>query len=414
MVKISKLAPKRFPNMLAVAGVRLSAGDAGLGYKGRDDVMVATLAPGTSAAGLFTRSSMVSAPVVWCRRLVQASKDGAAARVLVVNSANANAFTGATGHEDVLDTARAAAALAGCDASEVYVASTGVIGVPLPTEKLTGVLPGLFEALATGSWKAAATAIHTTDTFAKGACRVARIDGHEVVISGIAKGSGMIRPDMATMLAFIFTNAAIPSPVLHQLVAEANAVSFNSITVDSDTSTSDTVLVFATAEGARHGAVTDAGDPRLDDFRRRLMEVMVELATMIVRDGEGASKFITVNVTGAADDGAARAVAFAIANSPLLKTAIAGEDANWGRIVMAVGKSGAETDQDRLVISIGGQQITADGAVSPDYDEDEAARHLKGDEIDIAVELGMGAGTARVWTCDFTHDYVTINADYRS
>jgi glutamate N-acetyltransferase/amino-acid N-acetyltransferase len=407
---VSPLAPKRFPRLPDVAGVRLAAGSAGLGYRGRRDLLLVELAPGTTAAGVLTRSSTAAPPVDWCR----AGLKGGRARALVVNAGNANAFTGRVGLDAVETTARAAAKAIGGQPAEVFVASTGVIGEPLPVERLVRALPGLKRRLESGAWKAAADAIRTTDTYAKGAGAVAEIDGRAINIVGFAKGSGMIAPDMATMLAFVFTDARLPAPVLKSVLRSANARSFNAITVDSDTSTSDTVLLFATGKGPSHRPVETATDPCLKDFRAKLGAVMTDLAQQIVRDGEGASKFVTVTVTGAESARAARRIALAIANSPLVKTAIAGEDANWGRIVMAVGKAGEKADRDRLAIRIGDVLVAEHGAVHPDYVEAEAARHMKGREIDIAVDVGVGRGRATVWTCDLTHGYIDINADYRT
>ena len=407
---LSPLAPKRFPRLPRVAGVRLATGAAGLGYKGRRDLLLVELARGTTAAGVLTRSKTASAPVEWCRAALR----GGRARALVVNAGNANAFTGRAGAEAVAATARATAKLVSARPGDVFIASTGVIGEPLPTQRLTHALPGLARRLGAGSWKAAADAIRTTDTYAKGAAARAEIDGRAVNIVGVAKGSGMIAPDMATMLAFLFTDARLPATVLKALLKPANACSFNAITVDGDTSTSDTVLLFATGKGPRHGAVEGAADPKLRDFRAKLGAVMTELAQQIVRDGEGASKFVAVTVTGAATKGAARRIALAIANSPLVKTAIAGEDANWGRIVMAVGKAGEKADRDRLAIGIGGVAVAEHGAVHPDYVEAEAARHMRGQDIVIDVDVGVGHGRFTVWTCDLTHEYIRINADYRS
>jgi glutamate N-acetyltransferase/amino-acid N-acetyltransferase len=408
MTAPSPLAPACFPALPALSGVRLGAAAAGLKYHGRDDVMMAVLAPGTTLAGLFTRSSMPSAPVQWCRQMMAGS-----ARALVVNAGNANAFTGAEGLAAARATAEAAAGLIGCAPGEVMLASTGVIGEPLPVDALVGVLPDLFTRLAPSDWEPAAQAIRTTDTFAKGATRSAQLGGVTVRLNGIAKGSGMIQPDMATMLAFIFTDAPLSAPVLQALLGDANERSFNAITVDSDTSTSDTVLAFATG-GAGGEQITAADDVRLDDFRQALDALTIDLAQQVVRDGEGASKFITVRVCGAADDGSAKRVALAIANSPLVKTAIAGEDANWGRLVMAVGKSGEPADQDRTAIYIGDEQAAAGGRRAPDYSESRAHEHLKGREVRLTADLGVGKGEATVWTCDLTHDYITINADYRS
>ncbi len=409
MDKVSPLAPESFPELPPVAGVGLAATACGLRGDGRDDLLLVELAPGTTAAGVFTRSSTASAPVAWSRQALR----GGAARALVVNSGNANAFTGDAGAEAVRRTVEATADLLPCRPHAVFVASTGVIGEPLDDARITAALPGLEAALAGDAWPAAVGAIMTTDTFAKGATRSAAIDGAPVLVNGIAKGSGMIAPDMATMLAFVFTDAAIPAAVLQALLEPAAERSFNCLTVDGDTSTSDTVLLFATGQ-ADHRPVSEAADPRLDDLRDKLEEVMIDLAQQVARDGEGASRFITITVGGAADDRAARRIALAVANSPLVKTAIAGGDANWGRIVMAVGKSGERVEQERLSIAIGGCPVAADGAAVPGYDETPVARHLEGTEIEIEIELSIGAGRARVWTCDLTHGYIEINADYRT
>ena len=410
----SPLAPARFAGLPEIAGLRLAAASAAIRNPGRSpgrkDVMLAELAPGTTVAGVFTRSQTASAPVDWCRDAVRGGK----ARALLVNAGNANAFTGAAGLAAVERTARAAAQAVGCRPGQVFVASTGVIGEKLPDQRITRVLGGLGSRLRPGAWKPAAEAIMTTDTFPKGASHQAEIGGQRVTIAGIAKGSGMIAPDMATMLAFVFTDARLPSAVLKRCLVAANARSFNAISVDSDTSTSDTVLLFATAKGPRHRAVKSAGDAHLKDFRAKLGEVLTELAQQIVRDGEGASKFVTVNVRGAESARAARQIGLSIANSPLVKTAIAGCDPNWGRIVMAVGKSGEKADRDRLGIAIGGTEIARQGLVVPDYDETPVAAYMKGDEIDISVDVGVGRGRFTVWTCDLTHGYISINADYRS
>jgi len=409
MTHRSPLAPERFPEMPAVAGVTLATAACGVKYKGRDDLLVVDLAPGTTVAGTFTRSLTAAAPVEWCREIVQ----GGSARVLVVNTGNANAFTGAAGTRAVGAVARASARLFGCREDEVFAASTGVIGLPLDPTPILDALPAVKTRLAAPGWPAAAVAIGTTDTFPKGATRTAVIDGVEVAICGIAKGAGMIAPDMATMLGFVFTDAAIPAKALGDMLRPAVDRSFNSITVDGDTSTNDTVLLFATGR-TDHPPVRAAGDRRLRDFRAKLEEVLADLARQIIRDGEGASKFVTVSVSGAASPRAARRIALAIANSPLVKTAIAGEDANWGRIVMAVGKAGERADRDRLEIRIGGVKVTAKGGPVPGYDEGPVAAHMKGAEIDIAVDVGVGRGKATVWTCDLTHEYISINADYRS
>jgi len=406
----SPFAPRRFPTLPPVAGVRFAGAETGLKKKaGVFDLMLAELAPGTTAAGVLTRSLCPSAPVDWCRAILRHGR----ARGLVVNSGNANAFTGASGDRTVVRTAEAAARLLGAKPREIFVASTGVIGNILSDDAIPQRLPALAAALSEAAWPDAARAIMTTDTFPKGAVRTARIGSAQVTIAGIAKGSGMIAPDMATMLSFVFTDAKIPAAVLQTVLKRGADRSFNSITVDSDTSTSDTLLLFATGR-ANHPEVTAAGGSLLRDFRRAVEETLADLATQVVKDGEGASKFITIDVAGAVSARAARRIGLSIANSPLVKTAVAGEDANWGRIVMAVGKAGEKADRDRLSIAMGGVQITRNGKLLRDYDEAPVAGHLKGRTIDIAVDIGIGRGRARVWTCDLTHDYIAINADYRS
>ena len=405
---VSPLAPHAFPVLPDISGVALSTAASGMKYAGRDDMLLMRLEDGGTLAAVFTRSDMAAAPVAWCR---QQLAGGGAPRALLVNAGNANAFTGDGGMAAVEACCRGMASRLGCAPGEVMMASTGVIGEPLDTT----ILAAQFDSLVAGvaGWQAAAEAIRTTDTFAKGAGASASIGGRTVHISGIAKGSGMIAPDMATMLGFIATDAALPRDVLAALLAEATKHSFNAITVDSDTSTNDSVYLMASGR-AGNPPVYSAADPALDSFRAALDTVMQDLAKQIVRDGEGASKFITVRVAGAADDDAARRIGMAIANSPLVKTAIAGEDANWGRIVMAVGKAGAGVDPRQLDISVGGLRITAGGARLEGYDEAPVAAHMKGDEIDIEVRVGDGPGGARIWTCDLTHGYVSINADYRS
>ncbi len=410
MVERSPLAPKGFPRMPPVAGVRLASTEAGIRYQGRSDLLLVELAPGSAVAGVFTRSSTASAPVEWSRRAVR----GGQVRAILVNSGNANAFTGRAGHKTVARTAEATAYLLGCPRREVLVASTGVIGEPLEAEKILQALPNLGGRLMPRGWPAAARAIMTTDTFPKGATRGARIARQRVVINGIAKGSGMIAPDMATMLAFIFTDARLPAPVLRTLLRRATRRSFNAITVDSDTSTSDTCLLVATGQTSVRPRVASAGDRRLDDFRYALEELMTDLAQQIVRDGEGAQKFVTITVSGARSEDAARRIGLSIGNSPLVKTAIAGEDPNWGRIVMAVGKSGEAADRDGLEIRIGGHLVASEGDVDPNYDEAAVARHMKGRAIAIEVDVAVGRGRATVWTCDLTRGYIEINADYRS
>ena len=409
MSKKSPLAPKSFPRMPAIGGLTMASGACGLRYKGRSDVMLAVMEPGTTIAGAFTRSLTASAPVDWCKKALK----GGTVRAVIVNSGNANAFTGKLGEEAVEQTVEAVAGALGCKAAEVFVSSTGVIGEPLPANRLVSALPRLAKKLKPGGWPGVAKAIMTTDTFPKGAVARAKIGTKEVTICGISKGSGMIAPDMATMLGYIFTDAKIDQKILQACLKSAVDKSFNAITVDSDTSTSDTVLLCATG-AAKNRAPKTAGDPALSEFRAALDAVALDLAQQIVRDGEGASKFITVSVTGAENTKAAKTIALAIANSPLVKTAIAGEDANWGRIVMAVGKAGEKADRDALDIRIGGVQVTEDGFRKPGYDETPVAKHMKGREIDIAVDVGIGRGKATVWTCDLTYDYIRINADYRT
>ena len=407
---VSPLAPARFATLPPLAGVRLATGEAGIKYKNRTDVLLAVLAPGTQVAGVFTRSKTASAPVEWCRSQL---KHGSA-RALVVNSGNANAFTGQAGMAGVRAVAEAAAATVGCKASEIFLASTGVIGEPLPAEKITRILGRVAEETSASGWRSAAEAIMTTDTYPKLASASAMIDGTKVTINGMAKGSGMIAPDMATMLAFVFTDAALPAGVLQECLAAGTGPSFNAITVDSDTSTSDTLLLFATGKGARHAAIAKASDKKLTEFRRKLDGLLLELALAVVKDGEGAQKLIRIDVSGAESNDAARRIALSIANSPLVKTAIAGNDANWGRIVMAVGKAGEAADRDSLKISFGGHVVAEKGMRAIKYDEKTATKAVSGREVEIAVELGIGKGAARVWTCDLTHGYIDINGSYRS
>jgi len=407
---ISPLAPKTYPNLPPLAGVRLSTGAAAIKYKERTDVLLAVFSPGTQVAGVFTKSRTASAPVDWCK----ANMAKGVARALVVNSGNANAFTGKAGHEGASQVAESAAAIVGCKPGEVFLASTGVIGEPLPHGKITRILGQLAEEGAAGGFRAAAEAIMTTDTYPKLATASATIDGKRVTINGIAKGSGMIAPDMATMLSFVFTDATLPGAVLQELLSASVKTSFNAITVDSDTSTSDTLLLFATGKGASHPTISKASDKRLGEFRAALDKVLLNLALQVVRDGEGAQKLIRIDVTGAESDDSARRIGLAIANSPLVKTAIAGEDANWGRIVMAVGKSGEPADRDRLKISFGTQVVAEAGERAAKYDEAAATKAVKGREVEIAVDLGLGKGQSRVWTCDLTHGYIDINGSYRS
>jgi glutamate N-acetyltransferase/amino-acid N-acetyltransferase len=408
--KISPLAPKSFAHLPPLAGVRLATGEAGIKYRNRTDVLLAMLAPGTQVAGVFTKSKTASAPVDWCRAQLKRGQ----ARALVVNSGNANAFTGQAGIAGVQAVAEAAGAVVGCKASEVFLASTGVIGEPLPSEKITKILGKVADDASASGWRAAAEAIMTTDTYPKLATATATIDGVKVTLNGIAKGSGMIAPDMATMLAFVFTDAALPSSVLQECLNAGVGPSFNSITVDSDTSTSDTLLLFATGKGAKHSAITKATDKRLGGFRKSLDALLLDLALAVVKDGEGAEKLIRVDVLGAENNEAARRVALAVANSPLVKTAIAGNDANWGRIVMAVGKSGEVVDRDNLKISFGGHVVAEKGVRAPKYDEAIATKTVSGRDVQVAIDLGISKGEARVWTCDLTHGYIDINGSYRS
>lgn len=402
----SPLAPDAFPDLPVIGGVSFATAEAGVRYSGHDDVMLAKLAPGTAIAGVFTRSATRSAPVLDCQAKLGGNSDDGAA--IIVNSGNANAFTGRNGTNATAAVIKTVADTLNLPEERVFSSSTGVIGEPLPHDRICAVIGGMATRLDPSRIEAAAHAIKTTDTFAKGAAGTVDVDGQTVRIAGIAKGSGMIAPNMATMLVYIFTDAAIEQPVLQTMVSALNRTTFNCITVDSDTSTSDTLLVAAT--GASGIRITDANI----GFMSMLRQVMMDLAHQVVRDGEGATKFVEVSVTGAASDADAHVHAKAIANSPLVKTAIAGEDPNWGRVVMAVGKSGARADRDTLSIWFGDILVAREGWVSPDYDETRAAAYMKNPEVTLHVDLGLGGGTARVWTCDLTHGYIDINADYRS
>ncbi len=405
----SPLAPASFPEMPPVAGLALASAASGMRYKGRDDVMIMFADEGSAFAGVFTTSRTASAAV----HLSRAGLRSGRARAVLTNAGNANAFTGKRGNDAIAAYRGDFAAALGLDDEQILIASTGVIGEPLQADALIRARPKLIETLGRASWQACAEAIRTTDTFAKGATRQIELSGQRVTINGIAKGSGMIAPDMATMLAYIGTDAKIDPACLQEMVRRAADRSFNAITVDSDTSTSDSVYVIATQRAA-HARITSLDGTEAGLFFSALEAVMTDLAQQIVKDGEGATKFITVTVSGAASDAEARTVAFAIGNSPLVKTAIAGEDANWGRIVMAVGKSGAQAERDRLRISVGGQLIAADGEAVDGYDERPVTQHMKGQMITIDVDLGLAAGSATIWTCDLTHGYITINGDYRS
>ncbi|MEM8698271.1 MAG: bifunctional glutamate N-acetyltransferase/amino-acid acetyltransferase ArgJ [Pseudomonadota bacterium] len=412
---VSPLAPKTYPKIPEVAGLRLSTAAAGVKYKGRDDVLLAEMAAGTVLAGSFTRSETRAAPVLWCQdRLAELAKSPGRRKLgLIVNSGNANAFTGDNGVTAVAEIAGATAKALGTAKGRVLSASTGVIGEPLPSDRITAVLTDLTEKLAPGGFDAAARAIMTTDTYPKGVGRVVELDGVPVAISGIVKGSGMIAPDMATMLGFIFTDCAIAQPLLQATLSRLVGASFNAITVDSDTSTSDTVLLAATGK-APMPPILSRRDRRFANFEAALAQVMQDLALLVVRDGEGATKLVEISVTGAKTHRAAHRIAMAIANSPLVKTAIAGEDPNWGRIVMAVGKAGEAADRDRLAIRFGEIQVAEAGWVSPGYREEDGAAYMRRDEIEISVDVGIGQGEAKVWTCDLTKRYIEINADYRS
>lgn len=402
---VSPLAPAAFPELPVIDGVTFATAAAGVKYVDRQDVMLAIMDAGTSVAGVFTRSATRSANVLDCQAKLSTVTQGRAA--IIVNSGNSNAFTGIRGAESVDALCNRVSDLFGIKANRVFTASTGVIGEPLPHDKILATLDSLKADQDAGKLPDAARAIMTTDTFAKGATQTVIIDDTPVKIAGIAKGSGMIAPDMATMLVYIFTDARISQPALQTLISQHNADTFNCITVDSDTSTSDSLMIAAT--GASGIDVSDNAD-----FANALHAVMQDLAHQVVRDGEGATKFVTVNVTGAATDAEAKTIGMAIANSPLVKTAIAGEDPNWGRIVMAVGKSGAAADRDLLRIRFGEVLVAENGWVAPSYTEDAGAAQMKGENIDIHVDIGLGRGRCTVWTCDLTHQYITINADYRS
>ncbi|MDX3970817.1 MAG: bifunctional glutamate N-acetyltransferase/amino-acid acetyltransferase ArgJ [Bradyrhizobium sp.] len=409
---VSPLAPKTVPAMPVIAGIRLATAEAGIRYKNRTDVLLAVMDKGTAVAGVFTRSKCPSAPVEWCRAKLKGGK----ARALVVNSGNANAFTGKTGRASTALTAKIAAKAVGCSESEIFLASTGVIGEPLDATKFDGVLGRLAETAEPGDYLAAAKAIMTTDTFPKVATATVKLGRARVTINGMAKGAGMIAPDMATMLSFIFTDAPIAPAALQTLLKSGVEDTFNAVTIDGDTSTSDTLLAFATGAAAAHGApkISRASDPRLKAFVKAFNQVLANLAEQVARDGEGARKLVEITVEGAKTKASARKIAMSIANSPLVKTAIAGEDANWGRVVMAVGKAGEPADRDKLSISFNGIRVARSGARDPDYDEAQVSEAMKAPEIAIKVSLGLGKGRDRVLTCDLTKEYVAINGDYRS
>jgi glutamate N-acetyltransferase/amino-acid N-acetyltransferase len=412
-VKVSPFAPKSVPTLPAIPGVRFAAVEGGLKYKGRKDLMLAVVSTGTVAAGVLTRSKTCSPAVTWCRDQLEHGQ----ARAVVVNAGNANAFTGKAGSDAVKLTADAAAAAVDCKPEEVFIASTGVIGEPMDVSTFAKLLGDMAPKVSANGWEDAARAIMTTDTYPKLATTTASINGQSIQVSGFVKGSGMIAPDMATMLGFIFTDVNIAQPLLQKMTRETADKTFNCITVDSDTSTSDTVLVFAT--GAADGVtptpqITDAETPDAEAFAAALHDVMLNLAQQVVRDGEGLSKFVEIEITGAEHDKAAHRIAMAVANSPILKAAVAGEDPNWGRVVMAVGKAGEEADRDKLQISFGDILVAQNGVRAPGYEEQTGAAYMKNSELRIAIDVGIASGQATVWTCDLTHDYITINADYRS
>ncbi|MFZ4533518.1 MAG: bifunctional glutamate N-acetyltransferase/amino-acid acetyltransferase ArgJ [Alsobacter sp.] len=409
---VSPLAPAAFPAMPVIEGVRFATAAAGIRYKNRTDVLLVALDKGTVAAGVFTKSKCPSAPVDWCRKVLAGGK----ARAVVVNSGNANAFTGKTGAKAVKLTADIAAKALGCRPGDIFLASTGVIGEPLDATKFDGVLADCAARAKAGPWIEPARAIMTTDTFPKGASATVEIGGVPVTIAGIAKGAGMIAPDMATMLSFVFTDAPIAAAALQSMLSRSVKGSFNAITVDSDTSTSDTLMLFATGAAAKRGcpAIENATDKRLAGFKAALDAVLLDLAHQVVKDGEGARHFVGITVENATSAASAKRIARSIADSPLVKTAIAGEDANWGRIVAAVGKAGEPADRDRLAIWFGPHRVAVKGARDMGYDEATVSAYMKNQAIDIRVDIGLGTGKSTVWTCDLTQEYVEINGDYRS
>ena len=407
---LSPLAPEAYPALPPIAGVRFATVAAGVRYPGRTDVMMALFDEPAAAAGVFTRSKCPSAPVDWCR----AQLGGGKARALIVNSGNANAFTGHKGIEAVEAIAAAAAKIIGAAPAEVFMASTGVIGEPLDGTRIARVLGELAREAKADGLMDAARAIMTTDTFPKVATAAVRLGDAEVTINGIAKGAGMIAPDMATMLSYVFTDAPIAAGALQTMLSKSVERSFNAITVDSDTSTSDTLMIFATGAARTAPRIEDAADLRAAPFRRALDKLLRNLAQQVVRDGEGARKFIEVRVEGAASRKAAKRIAMSIANSPLVKTACGGEDANWGRVVMAVGKAGEKAERDKLDVWFGKIRVAHRGLRDPAYDEATASAYMKRDSIVITADLHIGRGRAIVWTCDLTKEYVAINGDYRS
>jgi len=406
--KLSPLAPKQISDLAPIAGVRLTSMAAGIRYKDRTDLAAILFDRPAQVAGVFTKSKCPSAPVDWCRK----SLAGGTARCLIVNSGNANAFTGRRGADSVRMTAEAAKSVLGCRRREVFVASTGVIGEPLDASKFGDHLQALEKKAGESAWLDAARAIMTTDTYPKLATANFKSGAKTYRINGIAKGAGMLAPDMATMLSFVVTDFPASSKLLQKLLVRAVAPTFNSITIDSDTSTSDTLLLFALPRDDK--LIANLADKRVRPFAKALGEVLHDLAMMVVRDGEGATKHVEIRVKGAKSDKSAKKVALSVANSPLVKTAIAGEDANWGRIVMAIGKAGEPADRDRISIWFGGIRVARRGYRDPDYDEAAATAQMQKEFVPITIDLGVGAGSATVWTCDLTHEYIAINGDYRS
>lgn len=412
-MKKSPFAPDRFPELPPVAGFDMATAEAGVRYKGRTDLWVLSGIPGTQVAGVYTRNKMPGAPIDWSRQALSADVPHGSPRLVVVNSGTANVFTGRAGRNAVRETAEGIAEVFGGVAECVQIASTGVIGEPLDASKVVAKFPNMKTRMTSNGWEAAARAIMTTDTYPKGATRTAMIGDTKVTLNGIAKGSGMVAPDMGTMLVYIATDAKLPQTVLQNVLAEYCDETFNAITVDSDTSTSDTLLLLAS--GAVGGPnVSDYNDPCLEGFRTALKSLMLDLAHQVVKDGEGALKFVRIKVESAQNVASARKIALSIANSPLVKTAIAGEDANWGRIVMAVGKSGEPADRDKLSIRFGPHTVAENGYISETYDESKGAAYMRQSELEITVDVGVGNDSAIVWTCDLTHGYIDINADYRS
>jgi len=409
----SPFAPRQFPELKPVKGFDMGVGQCGIKYKNRDDVWVLRGAPGTQIAGVFTKNAFPGAPVTWSRKALLAANEPDYPRILIVNSGNANVFTGDPGLKATELTANVAERVFGAQASSVMLASTGVIGEILDVSKIVRAMPDISQKMSDDLWETSARAIMTTDTYPKGATVRAEIAGAEVVINGIAKGSGMIAPDMATMLAFIVTDAKIEQSALQSILSEYTALTFNAITVDSDTSTSDMVLIAASGQ-ADHAMISDPEDSALNGFKNALLKVMLSLSHQIIKDGEGASKFVTINIEGALSDDSARSVAMSIGNSPLVKTAIAGEDANWGRLIMAIGKSGEPVEPEKLCLWLGSHRLVRNGQLDKKYTEKAGAEYMKRDHLEIRVDLGLGSGCYTAWTCDFTRRYIDINADYRS